>query len=315
MHETTPAPILAVILDTADEGFVAFDRSGKCVLAGRRLGELFGVELGALLGGPEGDVLKLLASACEEPDTLLQLAKTAAGPAEQVAELELNRPRLRTVRFETTPIPDERGANGWLGIVRDVTRERSAERRSHQLLQRLEQITATDALTQLPNRRRFIEELDREHGRAARAWDSYAILRVDIDGLKLHNEELGVPRGDEILEKVAERLRDGRREYDVLARFQEDEFIVLLPGADMTAARVVAERMRNAVSNAPIGAAEVRKVSVSVGAAVWVPPSGETGPDVVRRAGDALAAAQRRGLSEITIEGEASPAPPAVAKT
>jgi len=310
MHETT----LAAILDAADEGFIVFDRAGQCVFAGRRIGELFGVDQGALLGGPERDVLKLLASACEEPDTLLQLANAASGPAVQVAELELNRPRLRTVRFQSSPVRDERGANGWLGVVRDVTRERSAERRSHQLLQRLEQITATDALTQLPNRRRFIEELDREHGRAARAWDSYAILRIDVDGLRLHNEEVGQPRGDEILEAVADRLRDGRREYDVLARFQEDEFIVLLPGADVTAARVVAERMRDAVGKTPIGVGEPRNVSVTVGAAVWVPPSGETGPDVVRRAGDALAGGKKRGRAEIVIDGENSPAPPSVAK-
>ena len=306
MHE----PTLAAILDAADEGFIVFDRDGRCVFAGRRVGELFGVDQGTLLGGPEADVMQLLASACEEPETFLQLCKAASGPAMQVGELELHRPRVRVARWQSSPILEEGASVGWLGMVRDVTRERSAERRSQQLLQRLEQITATDALTQLPNKRRFNEELDREHGRAARAWDSYAILRIDIDGLRTHNEELGQPRGDEILEQVADRLREGRREYDLLARLDEDEFIVLLPGADLTAARVVAERMRNSVAGTPIEVGEPRAITVCIGAAVWIPPSGETGPDVVRRSADAMKVAKHRGRSEIAIDGEGTTPPP-----
>ena len=313
MHE----PTLAALLEAADEGIIAFDRDGKCMYAGRRVGELFGVDHRALVGGPQGDVLKLLASACEEPDVFLELANTAPGtdldPAS--AEFDLKRPRVRTARWRSTHLVDAQETQvGWLGLTRDVTRERSAERRSQQLLQRLESITAIDALTQLPNKKRFQEELDREHGRAARAWDSYAILRIDVDGLGAINEELGQPRGDEVLEQVAARLRDGRREYDLLARLDADEFIVLLPGADVHAARVVAQRMNNAVGKTPIELGDPRTVTVSIGAAVWVPPSGEIGADVVKRAGDGLKVAKGRGAGEIAIDGEGKETPPPVDK-
>ncbi len=224
-----------------------------------------------------------------------------------VLELELNRPRLRMVVWHAHAFEHDGAGAGWIGVVRDVTRERSAERRSHQLAQRLEAITSTDALTQLPNRRRFLEELDREHGRAARAWDSYAILRIDVDGLGAINAEIGHPRGDEILEGVAQRLRDGRREYDVLARLENDEFIVLLPGADAHAAEVVANRMRDAVAANPFEVGESVRVSVSVGAAVWVPPSGEVGVDVVKRSGDALAASKRLGPGSIHVDAGTAP--------
>lgn len=299
--------LTSAILESADEGFLVFDThegASRCRAAGRRLGELFGVDSGAIVGGPEADVIELLASACEEPDTFRELAKAAAGPAQQNGELELKRPTLRTVRWHTTPILGPSGSIGWLGVARDVTRERSAERRSHQLLSRLEQITATDALTQLPNRRRFGEELDREHGRAARAWDSYAVLRIDVDALAAINSELGQPRGDEVLEQIAARLRDGRREYDLLARHGGDEFVVLIPGADAHAARVVAQRMSNAVGSEPIDLGEPRAVTVTIGAAVWVPPSGENGQEVVARAGEALARAKRRGKGEIEVDAE-----------
>src|SRR5262245_76496 len=219
---------LAAILEAADEGVIVFDGDGKCRWAGRRIGELFGVDTHRVVGGPEGDVLQLLASACEEPDVFLQVVRAEGN--EQGAEVELKRPRVRIARWHTVPVHDDKHRRvGWMGIARDVTRERSAERRAQQLLQRLESIVAIDALTQLPNKRRFVEELEREHGRAARAWDSYAILRIDVDQLDAINKEVGHPRGDEVLEQVAARLRDGRREYDLLARLEADEFIVLLP--------------------------------------------------------------------------------------
>ena len=294
---------LAAILDAADEGLIVFDGDGRCRHVGRRLGEIFGVETGSILSGPEADVLQLLASACEEPDSFLQLVRRGGGdggaPTEPF-EIDLKRPRVRIARFQSVGIH----GGGWLGLARDVTRERSAERRSTQLLQRLEAITAIDALTQLPNKRRFMEELDREHGRAARAWDSYAILRIDLDDLDVINRDLGHPRGDEVLEQVAARLRDGRREYDLLARLEGDEFIVLLPGADVHAARVVAQRMSNAVAKTPLEIGEPRGVSVTIGAAVWVPPSGETGSDVIKRAGDALTLAKKAGHGEIGVDGE-----------
>src|SRR5205085_5285999 len=177
-----------------------------------------------------------------------------------------------------------------------------------QLLQRLEQITAIDALTQLPNRRRFDEELEREHGRAARAWDSYAVLRLDVDEFPAIATELRIPRGDEVLEKIAERLREGRREYDLLARFKGDEFTLLIPGADAHGAQVVAERMATALSREPLDiGAEKRAITVSIGAAVWIPPSGENGGDVMDRAGRALAAAKAKGKNQLEINTEQKP--------
>jgi diguanylate cyclase (GGDEF)-like protein len=316
-----PEATLAAILDAADEGFIVFDAAHRCSFVGRRMAEIFGVERGVLVGAPEADVLALLASACEEPATFASHVAQAR-TREQSCELELQRPTLRIAHFRTYLHHDGQpggGGGGWIGVVRDVTRERSAERRALQLLQRLEQITSTDALTQLPNRRRFGEELDREHGRASRAWDSYAVLRIDVDGFGALNAELGRARGDELLEKLAPRLREGLREYDLLARWTDDEFALLLPSADAHGTRVVAQRVAAAVARQPIDVGRLvggleRAVTVTIGGAVWVPPSGESGADVMERAGAALATARARGHNELeidTLQSEPSkPIPP-----
>ena len=186
--------------------------------------------------------------------------------------------------------------------MRDVTRERAAERAQRQLQNRLEQLVPIDALTGLPNLRRFREELDREHGRSSRAWDSYGIMRIDVDGMQAINDELGIPIGDGVLERVSECLDACRREYDMVARYDGDEFVVLLPGADRVAAEAVATRMVSAVSARDFELADARKVTACAGGCVWIPPSGETGEDILKRAGEALEDAKGKGRSGVSVE-------------
>ena len=135
-----------------------------------------------------------------------------------------------------------------------------------------------DALTGLPNARRFREELEREHGRSSRAWDSYGIVRIDVDGMQAINDELGVPIGDAVLERVSECLDGCRREYDMVARYEATSSSVLLPGADRVAVEAVATRMVTAVARARLRARRRAAGSPRAPAAcVWVPPSGENG--------------------------------------
>ena len=91
------------------------------------------------------------------------------------------------------------------------------------------------------------------------------------------HEDCGMPVGDEVLEQVAARWKTCLREYDILARFDGDEFAVLLPGADVLAAHAVGERMARAVEASPLGERLPRRVTISTGAALWNPPSAESG--------------------------------------
>jgi diguanylate cyclase len=293
------------VLEAADEGLIVFDGDGRCRMIGRRAGEMFGLEPAAHVGKLRAEVLDAFAAACEEPDAFMQAVGGDAplGVPQASADVDVRRPRPRTVLCKGVPISREGRAPGRVVFVRDVTRERAAERSARQLQSRIVELTPFDTITGLLNRRRFHEELEREHGRSTRAWDSYAVLRLDVDNMGNINDEYGVPVGDEVLEQTAGRLKKSLREYDVVARLENDEFAVLLPGADAIAARTVCERIAKAIALQPFGLGPGRKVTLSVGGALWVPPSGETCDDIVKRAGNAVREARRQGLGKAHVEG------------
>jgi diguanylate cyclase (GGDEF)-like protein len=294
-----------VVLEASDEGCIVFDGEGNCRMIGRRAGELFGVEPAAYVGRTRAEVVDAFARACEEPDGFLDVA-AARGPIgapTSVAEVDVRRPRPRTVLCKGMPLSRDGRPPGRVVFVRDVTRERAAERSVRQLQARIAQLTPFDTITGLLNQRRFREELEREHGRSTRAWDSYAVLRLDVDGMGALNDEFGTPVGDRVLEQIAACLKPCLREYDVVARFDEDEFALLLPGADAIAARAVGDRIAQAMAQQTFPLGPGRRVTLSVGGALWMPPSGETADDIFERAGAAQRQARKKGTGRVQVEG------------
>lgn len=294
------------ILEAADEGMVVFDQEGRCRMMGRRVGELFGVEPAVHVGRPRVEVLRTLAQCCEDPDTFLATVgkNDLLDAPVTLPTIDLRHPRPCTLLWTSFPVAAGGRALGRLGLVRDVTRERSAERSLRQLQAQLQEVSPMDPLTGLPNARRFREELEREHGRSGRSWESYAVLRFDVVGMGAINEELGVTTGDGILEHVALRLRSCKRDYDILARFDGAEFVLLLPASDGEAARIVADRMLGAVNAHDFALQDKRPVAVTVGGAVWRPPSDETFDGVLRRADGARRAATPGAVNiDVTAPG------------
>jgi diguanylate cyclase (GGDEF)-like protein len=159
-------------------------------------------------------------------------------------------------------------------------------------------LARTDALTGLPNRRAFDEALDREVARAHRAGAPLALLALDLDRFKQVNDVHGHAAGDAALVAAAARARAALREGDLLARVGGEELAALLPGAGLDAAREAGERIRAAISAAPVEAAGASfRVTVSVGAAVLAP--GERGPALHARADERLYAAKRGGRDRV----------------
>ena len=114
----------------------------------------------------------------------------------------------------------------------------------------LEQLSLTDPLTGLGNRRFFDEQLAREIEDARASGRSLALVCLDIDHFKAINDRHGHPVGDKVLALIARHLRDGLRPLDVLARTGGEEFCVIAPRTDLAGAMALAERLRTAVASA-----------------------------------------------------------------
>ncbi|WP_328808879.1 sensor domain-containing diguanylate cyclase [Nonomuraea montanisoli] len=133
----------------------------------------------------------------------------------------------------------------------------------------LQAAARTDPKTGLLNAAAWQREADTEIVRARRTGETLALLIVDIDHFKRVNDRHGHLVGDQVLAGVAATLRSQLREYDVVGRFGGEEFVVLLPGADVHEARQVAERLRNRISHMAVAADDAMiTVTISVGVAI-----------------------------------------------
>jgi diguanylate cyclase (GGDEF)-like protein len=166
---------------------------------------------------------------------------------------------------------------------------------------RLEQLSVTDALTGLANRRCLEERTETEWRRALRSRTTLAAALVDIDHFKLYNDHYGHLAGDDCLRNVAEALRQSVRVTDLVARYGGEEFALILPDTDVDGAYVVAERARAAV--AALEATHARApsgiVTVSVGVAAVVPVDGVAIEQLVKAADTALYEAKRAGRNQV----------------
>jgi diguanylate cyclase (GGDEF)-like protein len=155
-----------------------------------------------------------------------------------------------------------------------------------------------DGLTGLPNRRAFDEELAREVARAARSGAPLALVVLDVDRFKAVNDGHGHPAGDAVLREVAARAAAAIRQGDLAARLGGEEFALLLPGADLSGAAELAERVRAAVAGAPVPAAgQSIAVTVSLGCAALAP--GEAPEALLGRADARLYEAKRTGRDRV----------------
>jgi diguanylate cyclase (GGDEF)-like protein len=155
-----------------------------------------------------------------------------------------------------------------------------------------------DALTGLPNRRAFEEDLAREAARAARTGAPLAVVVLDVDRFKAVNDAHGHAAGDAVLRAVAARAGAAVRAGDVLARVGGEEFAILLAGADLARAVEAAERLRRALAAAPVEAAGLAlRVTASFGCAAL--GAGEAPQALVARADARLYEAKRDGRDRV----------------
>ena len=165
-----------------------------------------------------------------------------------------------------------------------------------------------DHITGLANRRTFDKQLVREWQHASREKISLSLLMIDVDRFKLYNDHYGHVAGDECLRRIAGILTDASlRASDLVARYGGEEFAIILPGANLQKAALLAERIRVSVENAalPHAAYAVGAVTISAGVASLQPTGGAERTDLIEQADRALYTAKNAGRNRVSVWDEA----------
>ncbi|MGJ8529732.1 PleD family two-component system response regulator [Maritalea sp.] len=160
-----------------------------------------------------------------------------------------------------------------------------------------------DGLTGLYNRRYFDRHMCVQMDKAREGNKSLGLMMLDIDFFKSVNDTHGHAAGDEVLREFSSRLQRNIRGVDLACRYGGEEFVVMMPGADLHRAKNIAERIRNAIASEPFdtGITVPLDITVSVGISINELPD-DTPDQMLKRADIALYRAKREGRNRIVYD-------------
>ncbi len=166
---------------------------------------------------------------------------------------------------------------------------------------KLEELSVTDGLTGLHNRRYFIERLGSEFSRSKRHKLSISLILLDLDHFKSINDTYGHQKGDDVLIKVSDILKQNCRVHDILARFGGEEFIISLCQTGPEGAMIVAERIRKAVEEYQFIYTRAPDFNTTISAGISSYPNIKIAniDDLIRIADAYLYEAKRQGRNRI----------------
>ena len=197
-------------------------------------------------------------------------------------------------------IRDVRGRDvGRLVVLREVTERR-------RMVETIRQLSLTDELTGLLNRRGFLTIAERQVRTSARTRNRLWLLFADVDGLKDINDRLGHEAGDSALREIAALLRTSTfREADIVGRLGGDEFAVLATEIGRIDGEALVERLEGAVRAANERPGRTYELSVSVGFAVFDPAGPQTLDDLLVEADRRMYLAKRARRDDATSRDRA----------
>ncbi len=173
-----------------------------------------------------------------------------------------------------------------------------------ELRDKLRTLSTTDELTGLHNRKYLLERMDQEISRSKRYGNALSVLLFDLDFFKVVNDIYGYEWGDVLLKSIADKLKGLIRKEDILTRYGDEEFIVVLPNTSEDNAFLFAERFRKDIEKMefiPAGEEERHPITISGGISTFpcIPDTEEDANTIIRYAEHALYNAKKRGKNKI----------------
>ena len=173
-----------------------------------------------------------------------------------------------------------------------------------ELRDKLKTLATTDELTGLHNRKYLLERMEQEISRAKRYATPLSVLLFDLDFFKVVNDIYGYEWGDVLLRSIADKLKQLIRKEDILTRYGDEEFIVVLPNTSEDNAFLFAERFRKDIEKMefiPAGEEERHPITISGGISTFpcLPDTEEDANTIIRYAEHALYNAKKRGKNKI----------------
>lgn len=286
------------LVESVPAGIVLVDGDGLGTMINQRAAELLGQKPGRHRAVDLVAPMRALRQRCDNHEELEQAYAAQVGNLNFATTLHWVMGE-RTFEVDTHPVRGN-GEQGRIWLFTDITADllMAAE---------LRRLASSDPLTGVPNRRHFEERSAQIIAAREATGRSVAVLMLDVDHFKKINDTHGHPIGDEVLKVVARRCREALRERDLFARFGGEEFIALLAAPTADEVPATAERLRIAISGAPVHVGGLRiDVTASVGGAMGEALPGSDArllEQLVARADEALYQAKADGRNRVRISG------------
>ena len=286
------------LVDSMSDGILVIDAAGRIIDMNGVACEMLG-ELPRSIGEPAAEVL------APWPVLLAGISHNGSSHAEFL--LRDDPPLMADVRI--SPVrPVRQGRGGHLIVMRDNTRRHAAQMALQDANQRLEILkeelreqAIRDALTGLHNRRYLDETLPGILESARSRGETVAAMMFDIDHFKSVNDRHGHRAGDLLLKDLGRLMQASVRPADMACRYGGEEFVVILPGADLETAIDRTEAIRRAFAEKSLSYSAIDKaVTLSVGIALF-PPHGMTRDELLHAADEALYEAKDAGRNRISV--------------
>jgi diguanylate cyclase (GGDEF)-like protein/PAS domain S-box-containing protein len=191
---------------------------------------------------------------------------------------------------------------GYIGTTRDITEKKEYECQLNKYIQelriinaKLEKMATTDILTGAYNRRKFEDDLNSIINKKEKQDIQFSLILFDIDHFKIINDLFGHKIGDLVLHRISELVLDNIRTTDRLFRWGGEEFIIILPEANLESAKIVAGKIRDIIQNVDFGIK--KRITISLGVGEYI--ANENTDQIISRLDKVLYQAKSQGRNRV----------------